>query len=231
MTRDRVRTGSPELDGLLDGGLEPGSITQFYGEPATGKSTFCVLAAVAVLRSGRFVAYIDTEGFSIERFRQIAGDDAEQLAERLFLYEPTDFDSQGVMIAGSEKVLSGHDTGLFIVDSATLLYRTQLEKGRDAMQKLIKQMVYLLGLAKRHNIPAIITNQVYVDTVRGTYMPLGGTALGHISKTIVRIDRLDGLRRAVLVKHRSRPSGLSFEFEIVKEGIRAVNTADSNEER
>ncbi len=222
MKRDRVPTGSPDLDALLDGGFEPGSITQFYGEPAAGKSSFCAIAAVAVLRAGRSVVYVDTEGFSVERFRQVSGDDAEILAERLFLYEPTDFDAQGVMIAGSEKILSGHDIGIYIVDSATLLYRTQLEKGREPMQRLIKQMVFLLGLAKRHNIPALITNQVYVDTARNCYMPLGGTALAHISKTIVRIDRLDGARRATLVKHRSRPSGISFDFEIVQNGIRPL---------
>jgi DNA repair protein RadB len=61
-----------------------------------------------------------------------------------------------------------------------------------------------------------------MDTTKNTYFGLGGTALEHISKAIVRLERLDmpGLRRATLVKHRSRPEGESFDFEIVQDGIR-----------
>ena len=127
------------------------------------------------------------------------------------------------MIAEADKVLKAHKPGLLVMDSATALYRTDLEKGRDAMQMLTRQMIHLLGYAKRYEIPVIITNQVYMDTMRNTFAGLGGTALEHISKAIIRLDRLEapGWRRATLVKHRSRPEGASFEFEIVQDGIRA----------
>ena len=153
MDPGRVPSGSPDLDRLLNGGFEPGTITQFFGEPASGKSSACILAAVNCLVSGKSVVFIDTEGFSIERFRQIAGEHAATLAEHLYIYEPTDFDQQGVMIAGMDTVLRTRNVGLIIVDSATALYRTNLEKGRDAMQKLTRQIVLLLGFAKRYRIP------------------------------------------------------------------------------
>ncbi|MDD1719490.1 MAG: DNA repair and recombination protein RadB [Methanoregulaceae archaeon] len=216
---ERVPSGFAPLDAILGGGFERRTITQFYGEPASGKSTFCVIAAVACLRSGRSVVFIDTEGFSIERFGQVAGAGAESLAERLFLYEPVDFDQQGIMIAGSEQILRTRDPGMIVLDSATGLYRTNLERGRDAMQRLTKQMVHLLGLAKRYDIPALITNQVYMDVVRNTYCGLGGTALEHISKAIIQTSRVDGFRRATLVKHRSQPAGGCFDFEITPAGV------------
>ena len=72
MKPDRVSTGNPALDDLLGGGLERRTITQIYGEPASGKSTLCLMAAVATLRAGGSVIYIDTEGFSVERFTQVA---------------------------------------------------------------------------------------------------------------------------------------------------------------
>ena len=77
--------------------------------------------------------------------------------------------------------------------------------------------------AKRYEIPVIITNQVYMDTGKNTWYGLGGFALEHISKVIVRVEKMGtpGCRRARLVKHRSQPEGASFEFEIVKEGITA----------
>jgi len=222
MKTDRRTTGVAALDELLGGGLETRTITQIYGEPASGKSTLCMLAAVSCLREGHPVVYIDSEGFSIERFRQIAGEDTERIAEHLFLFEPLDFEHQGTMIAEAEKVLKAHKPGLLVMDSATALYRTDLEKGRDALQALTKQMIHLLGYCKRYEIPVIITNQVYMDTTKNTFYGLGGVALEHLSKAIVRLEKTDtaGVRRARLVKHRSRPEGASFMFEIVEKGVR-----------
>jgi len=222
MKSDRRSTGIAALDEILGGGLEVRTITQIYGEPASGKSTLALIAAVTTLRAGQPVVYIDSEGFSIERFRQIAGADTEQIADRLFLFEPLDFEHQGTMIAEAEKVLRAHKPGLLVMDSATALYRTDLEKGRDALQALTKQMLHLLGYCKRYEIPVIITNQVYTDTAKNTFYGLGGVALEHLSKAIVRLEKTEapGLRRARLVKHRSRPEGASFLFEIVEEGVR-----------
>jgi len=219
MTGERLSTGTPAFDEILGGGLEPRIITQLYGGPAGGKSVLCVTIAVAFLRAGTGVIFIDTEGFSIERFRQVAGGDAERLAEHLFLYEPHDYAQQGTMIGAIERVLSGNGIGLIIMDSATALYRTTLGKGIDAMQTLSRQMVHLLGYAKKYDIPVLITNQVYMDVQRNAYVGLGGTALAHISKAIVRVDRTNHHRRATLEKHRSLPPGGSFEFEIVETGI------------
>lgn len=218
MTR-ALSSGSLDLDTLIGGGIEARVITQFYGEPASGKSTLCVMVAVECLRSGKGVIFIDTEGFSIERFRQVAGDDAEQLATNLYLCEPVDFDQQGVMITNAEQLCRTREIGLVILDSATGLYRTQLRKGRDTMQQLVTQMVLLLGLSKRFDIPVVITNQVYMDMARNTFVGLGGTALEHISKVIVRTERLNGYRRATLTKHRSLPAGTSFDFSITGRGI------------
>lgn len=222
MKTDRQTSGNEALDALLGGGLEVRTVTQFYGEPASGKSTLCAIAAVATLRAGHAVVYIDSEGFSIERFRQIAGADTEKIADRLFLFEPIDFEHQGAMIAEAEKVLKAHKPALLVMDSVTALYRTDLEKGKEAMQALTRQILHLLGYAKRYEIPVIVTNQVYRDSTRNTFFGLGGTALEHMSKVIVRLEKTEGMgnRRARLVKHRSKAEGDSFEFELVGDGIK-----------
>lgn len=225
MKIDRVSTGSPALDDMLGGGLERRAITQIYGEPASGKSTLGLMAVVAVLRAGNSVVYIDTEGFSVERFSQIAGEDAGTLADRLYLFEPIDFAQQGAMIADSEGLLrkNGHaPVGLLVMDSATALYRTELDLGREAIRKLSHHMIKLLGLAKKYDIPVLITNQIYMDIERERPEGLGGTALEHLSKAIIRLEKKDSVRRAVLRKHRSRPEGLSFDFVITGDGIRVV---------
>ncbi|MDD4566873.1 Recombinase A [Methanoculleus chikugoensis] len=224
MKTDRVGTGSQGLDDLLGGGLERRAITQIYGEPASGKSTLCLMAAVACLRAGNSVVYIDTEGFSVERFTQITGENAGALADRLYLFEPLDFAQQGTMIADSEGLLkNGHaPVGLLVMDSATALYRTELDLGREAIRKLSHHMIKLLGLAKKYDIPVLITNQIYMDVERERVAGLGGTALEHLSKAIIRLEKKDSVRRAMLRKHRSRPEGLSFDFVITEDGIRTV---------
>ncbi|MCK9278865.1 MAG: DNA repair and recombination protein RadB [Methanoculleus sp.] len=225
MKSDRVSTGSQALDDLLGGGLERRTITQIYGEAASGKSTLCLMAAVANLRSGNSVVYIDTEGFSVERFTQIAGENAGAFADRLYLFEPIDFAQQGAMIADAEGLLRKREdapVGLLVMDSATALYRTELDLGREALRKLSHHMVKLLGLAKKYDIPVLITNQIFMDVERDRVSGLGGTALEHISKAIVRLEKKDSVRRAMLRKHRSRPEGISFDFVLTGDGIRKV---------
>ena len=224
MESERVSTGVPALDALLGGGMERRSITQLYGEPACGKSTLTIIAAVERLRAGESVIYLDTEGFSVERFRQVAGERAEDLARNLFLFEPLDFEQQGLMIAESERLLQKGGVGLMVLDSATALYRTELTSGKEAQRKLARQMIYLLGLAKRFNIPVLVTNQVYMDVNRNVATGLGGTTMAHISKAIVRLEGSEGIRRAILEKHRSRPQGGSFSFEMTGDGVRARET-------
>ena len=61
------------IDSLLNGGLERGVITEIFGEGGSGKSNFAMHFAISSLNSGKSVIYIDSEGFSVERFMQIAG--------------------------------------------------------------------------------------------------------------------------------------------------------------
>jgi DNA repair protein RadB len=222
MSTERLPSGSEALDRLLGGGYEHRVITQLYGEAATGKSTLAVLATVQALRTGRSVVYIDTEGFSAERLRQIAGDEADTLAERLFLYEPLDLAEQGVMIANADAILRSRPAALIVVDSATALYRQEDLDDNEALRLLTRQMLHLLGLSRRHDLPVLVTNQVYMDPGRDRVVGLGGSALEHISKAIVRLEKVNERRRAVLAKHRSRPEGGRFEFEITGAGIREV---------
>ncbi len=75
----QVTTGSKELDKLLNGGIETGSITELFGEFRTGKSQLCHTMAVTCQlpidmggAEGKCL-YIDTEGtFRPERLLAVA---------------------------------------------------------------------------------------------------------------------------------------------------------------
>lgn len=75
-----ISSGSKELDKLLGGGFETGSITELFGEFRTGKTQICHTLAVTcqlpVEQGGGAgkCLYIDTEGtFRPERMVEIAG--------------------------------------------------------------------------------------------------------------------------------------------------------------
>ena len=216
----KISTGAAGLDNLLGGGIESRMITQFYGEAGSGKSTLCLMAAVEVLRKGAGVVYIDSEGFSIERFSQIAGDSTNEYAKHLYVFEPSTFAEQGLMISESERLIKSGTAGMIILDSATALYRVEQMNSKDALSMLSRQMMVLLGIAKRYDIPAVITNQVFMDIDHHRLSGLGGTALSHISKAIIRVEKYEGFRRAVVFKHRSQAEGKLWEFVLTGTGVR-----------
>ena len=73
----------PEPLNALISGLENKAITNFYGAPGTGKTNFCLLAAIDCVRKGGKVIYIDTEGgLSFRRLKQLAFDH-EKVLERM----------------------------------------------------------------------------------------------------------------------------------------------------
>src|SRR5207249_10760994 len=61
---DRVQTGIPSLDKLIEGGLVPGDTTIVAGQPGTGKTTvglqFLVHGAVKYGENGVYVSVIES---------------------------------------------------------------------------------------------------------------------------------------------------------------------------
>ena len=74
----KISSGSTDLDEWLAGGYENDIITTLYGPAGSGKTNLCLIAAANLASQGKKVIFIDTEGgFSIERLKQIAGENGE----------------------------------------------------------------------------------------------------------------------------------------------------------
>jgi DNA repair protein RadB len=220
----RVPLQVDPLDDLLGGGVESGAVTQFYGEAGSGKTNVCLQLARNVARVGDKAVYIDTEGVSLERLEQMCGADYEKVQERLLLFEPYDAEEQGSIIDKTIRIADGSgEVGIVLLDSATLFYRLSLGEG-DAQRDrrtLTRQLHDLHGLARRRDIPVVITNQVYTDVETDELRPLGGQLLRHLAKAVVRLEKAEppGLRRANIRKHRSLPEGQTARFRIDTEGL------------
>ena len=220
-----VATGCPPLDDLLGGGLERGTVTQVYGPPAAGKTNLVLSAAVQVAAGGGTAVYVDTEGLSVDRFRQLVAaesDDVEAVTSRIVVSEAHDFAEQEEAVRDAADFASRAD--LIVLDSATGFYR--LERHDDdegeTLRRVGRQVTHLLSLARRHDLAAVVTNQVFTDPDGDRSRALGGHTLDHWTGTVLRLDRFrGGNRRATLEKHRSKPAGETATFRITADGLAA----------
>jgi DNA repair protein RadB len=81
-------------------------------------------------------------------------------------------------------------------------------------------VTHLLGLARRHDLAVVLTNQVFADPDSDRTRPLGGNTLEHWTGAILRVERFrGGNRRATLEKHRAKPAGETATFRITQTGL------------
>lgn len=221
---DRIPSGCKGIDDMLGGGFEKGIVTQIYGASGTGKTNICMQLAIECVKSGKKVIYIDTEGFSAERFKQIAGENAKKIASNIIIYQPISLENQYSAIIDIKKIINDN-IGLIILDSASLFYRLSLslensnEENLALRRELVNQIGILHGIARKYDLVVLITNQVYRDISTGEPCPIGGSALEHISKTIILLERTGiSKRRAILKKHRSKCEGICCNFKLTEKG-------------
>ncbi|XP_030201080.1 DNA repair protein RAD51 homolog 1 isoform X1 [Gadus morhua] len=150
----QISTGSKELDKLLMGGMETGSITEMFGEFRTGKTQLCHTLAVTCQLpidqgggEGKAM-YIDTEGtFRPERLLAVAeryglvGSDSlfttcslpvpcryglvgSDVLDNVAYARAFNTDHQTQLLYQASAMMAESRYALLIVDSATALYRT-----------------------------------------------------------------------------------------------------------
>ena len=102
-----------------------------------------------------------------------------------------------------------------------MFYRIMIEDDEEgANRSLVRQLTSLQLLARKQDLYAVITSQVYTAE-NGDIRPFAGKGIEHMAKTIVKLERIGrGKRKAVIIKHRSQPEGKEAVFYIVKNGLK-----------
>jgi DNA repair protein RadB len=231
----KIPSGSIELDEWLNGGYDRDVISVFYGPAGSGKTNLCLIAAAEQAAIGKKVIFVDTEGgFSVDRLRQLANFD---VMKNIILLKATTFEEQRECFNKLLDLLN-KNIGLIVIDSLVMLYRLELgdassEKDFDKIQNinrsLARQLRILSEIARKKNIPVLVTDQVYggflsleeIDEGKKKQMNMvGGDIIKYWSKCIIELENLGhGRKRAILRKHRHLPEK-RFEFEIIDQGIR-----------
>ncbi|MCQ2086032.1 MAG: DNA repair and recombination protein RadB, partial [archaeon] len=152
-----------------------------------------------------------------ERIGQIF---ANSDANNLLIFQAHNFEEQNNCIQRVCKLLEASGkVGLVVVDSISIFYRFHSDD-MSTRNMLTKQTEALLNIARRNDITVLITSQVYTNIGSGSIEFLGGHALQHNAKTIIRLDKKGSSKRAaVIIKHRSLPEGKFANYRIVSAGI------------
>jgi DNA repair protein RadB len=206
------------LDNLLGGGIENGTITKIFGEAGSGKTNFC-LQASREIAIGKKVAFIDSEGVSVERLRQICTPNYnyEKILNNILFFSPDSFEIQEKLI---NEAINLAGVELIVVDTINLFYRSNLEDDKEStMRSFLRQMVNLQITARKKDIPVIIAEQVYTDK-NGDIKPFTHRDTDHMVKTILKLEKKGaGERLSTIIKHRSQPEGKKAIFKISSKGL------------
>jgi DNA repair protein RadA len=232
----RITTGSQELDDVLGGGVETGSLIEFFGEFRTGKTQImhqlCVNAQLPEEKGGLEgkALYIDTEGtFRPERIIQMAEGldlDHKEVLKNIIFGRAYNSDHQIVLIKEASNLIKEKNIKLIVVDSLIGHFRSEYI-GRGTLanrQQTINQHLHdLLRLCDVHtDLAIIVTNQVQSkpDVFYGNPLQAaGGNIVAHGSTIRVYLRKGKGEQRiAKIVDAPHLPEGEAV-FCITENGI------------
>jgi len=229
---ERVKTGIPGMDEILNGGIPRRNVVLLSGGPGTGKSIFGQQFLYSGLQAGEPGVLVVLEehpvqvrvsmsqfGWDVRPYEEkgifavvdafTAGIGEAAKRERYMVRAPDDFQTLLDVVRAAVKDLNARRV---VIDSVTTLYITKPMLARGVVMQLKKA---LSGLG----CTSILVSQVSV-TERG----FGGPGVEHAADGIIRLDldEIDGtLYRSLIVwKMRgTRHSMRRHPFEITDKGI------------
>jgi len=233
---NKLATGSQNLDDLLLGGIEPGAVTELFGEYRTGKTQLahqlCLNVQLTYEEGGLEggALYIDTEGtFRPERLIQMAI--AKDLDHNLVLKNITigrayNSDHQILLIKEAPKIITEKNIKLIIVDSLIGHFRSEYV-GRGTLanrQQIINTHIHdLLRLTETYDELAVVfTNQVSArpDVFYGNpLIHTGGHVVAHGATIRIFLRKGKGEQRVAKVVDAPHIPESDAIFSITEDGI------------
>ncbi len=218
---ERISTGVSTIDAMLRGGYERGSITMLYGGPGTGKTNLALNFAVYNSTMGKNIIFIDTESLSIERFYSFT-EGKKEIASRILFSKIKSFEEQEETIKRAYSLISiKKNIDAIIVDSFTEFYHLNMGRN-DSITSLSKQLGILETIAKDFNLVILITSRVYYNFKEKKEINVAAYYMNPAIKTIIRLEKIDDIRKAVLEKHRTITPGKTALFTIKSNSVVGV---------
>ncbi len=205
--QERYQLTDGELNRVLGGGLVPGSLVLFGGEPGIGKSTLMLQLAIS---NNLQVLYVSGE----ESEQQI-----KMRAERIGVQNASCFILSETNIQNIFKQAEEIQPKLLVIDSIQTLYSSEIESSPGSISQVRESTAQLLRYAKTTNIPVFLIGHI---TKEGSLA--GPKVLEHMVDTVLQFegDRNHVYRLLRSVKNRFGSTNELGIYEMIGSGLRQV---------
>jgi DNA repair protein RadA/Sms len=208
---ERWRTGLPEFDFVLGGGIVPGSMILIGGEPGIGKSTLLLQAAARLEAGGRTVLYASGEE---------SPDQIRLRAERLL-----DVDAGAVHVLGETRLeailgaAAAVAADVVVIDSIQTVYTDALESAPGNVGQVRECSGQLMRFAKESGTAVVVVGHV----TKGGGIA-GPKTLEHIVDTVLYFEGEAALDYRLLRTTKNRFGSVDElgVFSMTEHGLVAV---------
>ncbi len=209
----RTRTGNPEFDRVLGGGIVAGSLVLLGGEPGIGKSTLLLQIAEALSREGQKVFYVAGE----ESVQQI-----KLRGERIGIQGANLFLSPETCLERAFEEASRIKPEVLIVDSIQTVFTEKLGSVQGSIGQIRECTGQLLTFAKREQVSTFLIGHITKDGALA-----GPKALEHLVDTVLYFegDRHQNQKIIRAVKNRFGPANELGIFQMTGKGLLCVENA------
>jgi DNA repair protein RadA/Sms len=207
------RTGVPELDRVLGGGMVPGAVVLLAGEPGVGKSTLLLEVAFRwAARDGAGGPSLYVTGEESAGQVRLRAERTGNVHEAMFLAAESD-------LAAVLGHIDAVQPGLLVIDSVQTLASAEVDGTQGGVTQVRAVTAALVALAKERGLPVVLVGHVTKD---GSIA--GPRVLEHLVDVVLQFegDRHSALRMVRGVKNRFGPADEVGCFELVDDGIVGV---------
>jgi DNA repair protein RadB len=228
----KIPTNCAAIDRFLGGGLPIESVTLFYGEAETGKTTLAMQCAVCNALQGCRTLFVDSDGtFSAERLYQITREPKRTVVEQIILARPNDFREQSTVVDQLSQYLK-ENFKLAVFDTITSLYRLRIAENSSKVfelnRELNRQLAVLAQTARTQKIVILLTSQVHgvVNENRIAPEPVATRVLKFWSDTVIALKLTENPEciQATIEKNRIGLPPTTVDLKIDGTGIHDCST-------
>lgn len=207
---ERMQLAMPEVDRPLGGGVVPGSVILWGGEPGIGKSTLILQVCHAMAKTGRSVLY--ASGEESEAQIKMRAERLGAADEDLFVYSGGNLDA---IVSEAEK----EKPSMLVIDSIQTMYLSANESPMGSPAQIRDCTAVLVRLAKSENIAVMIIGHV---TKEGNLA--GPRILEHMVDVVFYLegDRSYQFRVLRTVKNRFGSTAESGLFVMEGQGLKGI---------